>query len=106
MSNASKDPNVVKRRLAQTMHNKIQGMVDAKPGLHLSTVLSTNPLRVELHDYDFTLQEDEDLLVSQWVAHYDDQFGIVPEDNIIVHFIGGHWIAADVMSDTDVTTGT
>lgn len=89
----------VHQRFARAVKKQSEHSAKRHRSVHVATVLSVGPYRVELHDKPHVLTEGVDLLVGQWVKFYDICWGVQPGDNALVDFRHGHYTFSDIISD-------
>lgn len=67
-------------------------------------VVDTDPIQVELHDTELTMEAGDDLTLTQHVRWYDSQWGVEIGDTLLVRQMSnGDWVATDVISETEVS---
>lgn len=64
----------------------------------IGEIKRVKPLLVDPIDLDYTLEAD-DIVLSQWVRAYKENTGLKVGENLILHQVGDHWVATDVLSD-------
>lgn len=105
-------PTAAEERVREALRGKLEHAVSYfGRTADYGTVVSIDPIRVELHEEGHTIEEDEDLTlgheVKQYVADYGD---LVPADDdddgdtLVVHRMSdGDWVAVSVLHDTEVS---
>lgn len=73
-------------------------------GAEYGSVLSTDPLTVELTESRMVIGDDEDLHLGQNVLAYHKKYALDEGDNVVaLPMPDGDWIAVEVLADKDVS---
>lgn len=92
------------KALAKSLHRMAQQKADKSNTNHqMGEIKRITPLVVDPFDLDYLLQED-DIILSQDVRLYNKQTGLKAGDNLVLHHTSGHWVAVDVLSNTNVSS--
>lgn len=66
-------------------------------------ILSLTPIKAQINEANLDpIEEDNDLVIGQWVRYYDRKYGLAVGDTLVLHLMSDHdFLAVEVISDTD-----
>lgn len=95
------------REAARAVKVLVKQMIDLHVAKNLLGVITdTQPITVDIAGLDNSLSEDEGLLISHAVRHYDEQHGLEEGDSLLlVPAHGGDYVATSVISKNSSLSG-
>jgi hypothetical protein len=95
------------REAARAVKMLVKQMIELHvPKNLIGIVTDTQPITVDIAGLDNSLSEDEGLLISHTVRHYDEQHGLEEGDSLLlVPAHGGDYVATSVVTQNSSLSG-